>query len=132
MSEKYSLYEPKVQAKLIDFSKEISDLIGYTVILEAKLPEPISPDYIVRHVCEMLGLDIDFVKSKSRKKEAVEAYQIATIMIRDRFHPSLKEIAKTVKTTPVDHSSIIFRLQQHEDWMESDKSYKRKFELCKI
>ena len=127
-----SIYEPEIQQMIADWSFKLSEIIGEQIILEPKIPEPITPDYILKHVCDMLGLDVGFVKGKSRKKEAVEAYQISAVMIRDRFHPSLKEIAKAVKNIPVDHSSIIFRLQQHDDWMETDPTYRSKFNLCRI
>lgn len=127
-----NLYEPFIQNRIAEFSKEISMLIGEPTVFEPKFPEPLTPEEVFEHVCTTLELDKDFVRSASRKTEVVEASQIAAVLIRDNFKSTLKEVGRIIKFKPMDHSSILHKYKQHEDWIQTDMGYRRKFNKCKI
>lgn len=91
-----------------------------------------TPEALFEHVCEVLKLDKDWVRRSTRKTEAVEATQIAAVLIRDNFKIGLSAIGRIVKAKPLHYSSVIHKHRQHDDWIITDKWYREKFNKCKI
>jgi len=84
-----------------------------------KIVIPIEIDRLKKIVCEFHGVDIEV---KCRKTE----YKIARVMyyaiLRTSTHWSLKKICSTLKLNQ-DHATLINALQNHYDYMDTDKYY---------
>lgn len=129
----YSIYDPVIQNKIAELAKEISLLCGEPITLEAHYQVPITPQSIVERVSEKLEIPVKEIKSKSRKQPIQDAGRIATALIHSYFpRLTLLGISVIVKDGGCDHSSIIARLQRHDDLIKTDKVYISKFNLCKI
>mgnify|MGYP000081268175 CR=1 FL=1 len=131
--EKYSLYEPIIQNKIAEFTKEISLLCGEPITLEAQYQAPLTPQSIVERVSEKLEVPVKLIKSKSRKQEVQDAGRIATKLIHDKFPKlSLLGISVFIKQGGCDHTSVIARLRRHDNLIITDKQYIQKYNLCKL
>jgi chromosomal replication initiator protein len=82
----------------------------------------ISMDYISKLVCEYFEISLDMVKSKTRKREIVQARQIAMYLIKRSGKYSLKAVGAFFGGR--DHSTVIYACQTVEDLMETDKKFK--------
>jgi chromosomal replication initiator protein len=83
----------------------------------------ISIDYIQKLVCDYFGVGVDAVKSKVRKREIVQARQIAMYFAKDMTKASLKNIGSHFGNR--DHSTVIHACQTVNDLVETDKKYRR-------
>jgi len=83
----------------------------------------ISIEYIQKLVCEYFQIPVDQVKSKLRKREIVQARQVAMFFAKDMTKASLKNIGSHFGNR--DHSTVIHACQTVNDLMETDKKYKR-------
>jgi chromosomal replication initiation ATPase DnaA len=52
------------------------------------------------------NIDVEFMKSKTRKEEAVQARKLATYYIREKTPMSFLEIGRYVSTIPNDHATM--------------------------
>ncbi len=82
----------------------------------------ISIEYIQKLVCDYFGISIDQVKSKTRKREIVQARQISMYFAKDLTKSSLKTIGMHFGGR--DHSTVIHACQTVNDLMETDKKFK--------
>lgn len=82
----------------------------------------ISIEYIQKLVCDYFGISIDMVKSKTRKREIVQARQISMYFAKDLTKSSLKTIGMHFGGR--DHSTVIHACQTVNDLMETDKKFK--------
>lgn len=95
--------------------------------------EPLNDDAkatkIIHLVSEYFRVNIDLVKGKTRKREIVEARQIAQSLILRFTSLSLKKVGE--KFSNRDHSTIIHSKQTVLDLCETDKQYFAKFTTIK-
>lgn len=82
----------------------------------------ISIEYIQKMVCEYFTIGVDLVKSKTRKREIVQARQISMYFAKDLTKASLKTIGMHFGGR--DHSTVIHACQTVNDLMETDKKFK--------
>jgi chromosomal replication initiator protein len=82
----------------------------------------ISIEYIQKLVCDYFNLAVDTVKSKTRKREIVQARQISMYFAKDLTKASLKTIGTHFGGR--DHSTVIHACQTVNDLMETDKKFK--------
>src|SRR6185436_20870068 len=82
----------------------------------------ISIDYIQKVVCDYYKISVELVKSKTRKREIVQARQISMFYAKDLTKSSLKTIGMFFGGR--DHSTVIHACQTVNDLMETDKQFK--------
>ncbi|HEY1023974.1 MAG TPA: chromosomal replication initiator protein DnaA [Sphingobacteriaceae bacterium] len=82
----------------------------------------ISMEYIQKLVCEYFEVPVDMVKSKTRKREIVQARQISMYLAKSHTKTSLKSIGQFFGGR--DHSTVIYACQTVEDLIDTDKKFK--------
>jgi len=82
----------------------------------------ISIEYIQKLVCDYFTIPVEQVKSKTRKREIVQARQISMFYAKDLTKSSLKTIGMHFGGR--DHSTVIHACQTVNDLMETDKKFK--------
>jgi chromosomal replication initiator protein len=86
----------------------------------------ISIEYIQKLVCDYFSIPVEQVKSKTRKREIVQARQISMYYAKDLTKSSLKTIGMHFGGR--DHSTVIHACQTVNDLMETDKKFKADIE----
>lgn len=82
----------------------------------------ISIDYIHKVVCDYFGLPVDMIKSKTRKREVVQARQIAMFFAKSMTKSSLSAIG--LHCGGKDHATVLHACRTVNNLMETDKKYK--------
>lgn len=82
----------------------------------------ISMEYIQKLVCEYFEVPVEMVKSKTRKREIVQARQISMYLSKSHTKTSLKSIGAFFGGR--DHSTVIYACQTVEDLIDTDKKFK--------
>jgi chromosomal replication initiator protein len=82
----------------------------------------ISMEYIQKLVCEYFEVPIEMVKSKTRKREIVQARQISMYLAKLHTKTSLKSIGAFFGGR--DHSTVIYACQTVDDLVDTDKKFK--------
>lgn len=82
----------------------------------------ISIDYIQKVVSGYYGIGIDQMKSKTRKREIVQARQISMFFAKQMTKASLKNIGMYFGGR--DHSTVIHACQTVNDLIDTDKKFK--------
>ena len=82
----------------------------------------ISIESIQKLVCEYFEVPIDMIKSKTRKREIVQARQISMYLAKSHTKSSLKSIGMHFGGR--DHSTVIYACQTVDDLMETDKKFR--------
>ncbi|HYK77033.1 MAG TPA: chromosomal replication initiator protein DnaA [Daejeonella sp.] len=82
----------------------------------------ISMEYIQQLVCEYFEVPIEMVKSKTRKREIVQARQISMYLAKLHTKTSLKSIGAFFGGR--DHSTVIYACQTVDDLIDTDKKFK--------
>jgi chromosomal replication initiator protein len=86
----------------------------------------ISIEYIQKLVSEFYSLSVELLKSKTRKREIVQARQISMYFSKQLTKSSLKNIGMHFGGR--DHSTVIHACQTVNDLMDTDKKFKRDVE----
>lgn len=79
-------------------------------------------EQIQRIVCEYFGLPEDLVRARTRKREAVQARQVAMYFAKQYTKHSLKTIG--LKFGGRDHSTVIHGIQAVENQIETDAKFR--------
>lgn len=82
----------------------------------------ISIEYIEKLVCEYFEVPIEMVRSKTRKREIVQARQISMYLAKSFTKSSLKTIGDFFGGR--DHSTVIYACQTVVDLIDTDKKFK--------
>ena len=82
----------------------------------------ISLEYIQKLVCEYFEVPVEMIKSKTRKREVVQARQISMYLAKNLTKTSLKSIGQFFGGR--DHSTVIYACQTVVDLIETDKKFK--------
>ncbi|SMO62344.1 chromosomal replication initiator protein DnaA [Solitalea koreensis] len=82
----------------------------------------ISMESIQKLVCEYFEIPMEMVKSKTRKREIVQARQISMYLAKNHTKASLKTIGQFYGGR--DHSTVIYACQTVEDLIDTDKKFK--------
>jgi chromosomal replication initiator protein len=86
----------------------------------------ISIEFIQKLVCDYFTIPVEMVKSKTRKREIVQARQISMYYAKDLTKSSLKTIGMHFGGR--DHSTVIHACQTVNDLMETDKKFRADIE----
>lgn len=87
------------------------------------------PD-IVSIVCFKTGIEIQRIKEKNRKREIVEARQIAMWMMNSYTRLSLSAIGAYFESEghKFDHATVLHAIKTVNNLRETDKDFREKFE----
>ena len=83
-------------------------------------------NYILKVVCAEYGVKISDVKGVVRKREFVEPRHVFCSIVKRYFgsHKSLSNIGKVISR---DHSTIINSIKNVNDWLDTDKQFRKKY-----
>ena len=82
----------------------------------------ISIDYIQKVVCDYFGLPVDLMKSKTRKREVVQARQVTMYFAKSLTKSSLSAIGSYCGGK--DHATVLHACRTVNNLMETDKKYR--------
>ncbi len=87
----------------------------------AQISREITIQSILDMVAGHFNLDVEVIKSNSRKREIVIARQLAMYFVKEHTSHSLKTIGKAFGGR--DHSTVIYSCRTVNDLIDSDKSF---------
>jgi len=90
--------------------------------LVKKTTKEVSIDSISETVCEYFGLELDILQSKTRKREIVQARQIAMFFSKGLTNSSLSTIG--AKIGKKDHATVLHACKAINNLIETDKDFK--------
>ncbi|MEA3447175.1 MAG: chromosomal replication initiator protein DnaA [Bacteroidota bacterium] len=104
--------------------KEISMELAKTMIdkLVTNSEREISIDYIQKVVCNYFGLTVDKLNSKTRKREVVQARQIAMYFAKNMTKSSLAIIGANIGNK--DHATVLHACKTVNNLIETNKNFK--------
>jgi chromosomal replication initiator protein len=82
----------------------------------------VSIDYIQKVVCDYFNLPIELIKSKTRKREVVQARQIAMFFAKSLTKSSLSNIG--LNCGGKDHATVLHACRTVNNLMDTDKKFK--------
>lgn len=82
----------------------------------------VSVDYIQKTVCDYFGLELESLQSKTRKREVVQARQIAMYFSKNLTKSSLAAIGS--KIGQKDHSTVLYAYRTISNLIETDRDFK--------
>jgi chromosomal replication initiator protein len=82
----------------------------------------VSIDYIQKVVCDYFSLPIDLLKSKTRKRQVVQARQIAMFFAKSMTKSSLSLIGANCGGK--DHATVLHACRTVNNLMDTDKKFK--------
>lgn len=116
---------------LKEIELELKDIVkekyGDTDIQVAVYRNKIDYDTIIQFVCELNDITRTDFKSKSRKRERVEARAMFVTFVRS-INPKtpLETLGRLIGCR--DHTTVIHALKKHRDTYIYDKFYKNRYE----
>ncbi|MCG8580939.1 MAG: chromosomal replication initiator protein DnaA [Bacteroidales bacterium] len=90
--------------------------------LVKKTTKELSIDSISQTVCDYFGLELDILQSKTRKREIVQARQIAMFFSKGLTNSSLSTIG--AKIGKKDHATVLHACKAINNLIETDKDFK--------
>ncbi len=104
--------------------KKITCDVAKSIIdkLVRKTQKELSVDFIQQTVCNYFGLDIDSLQSKTRKREIVQARQVAMYFSKSLTNSSLSCIG--TKIGKKDHATVLHACKTVNNMIETDKEFK--------
>jgi len=100
----------------IELAKQIIDKLIRSTYRE------ISIDYIQKVVCNYFNINVEVIKSKTRKREIVQARQIAMYFAKSFTKSSLVEIGKVMGGK--DHATVLHACKMVNNLIDTDKRFK--------
>ena len=100
----------------IDLTKQIIDKYVKNTKRE------ISIDYIQKVVCDYFDMDMDQLKSKTRKREIVQARQIAMFFAKSMTKSSLATIGTQIGNK--DHATVLHACKTVNNLIDTDKGFR--------
>jgi chromosomal replication initiator protein len=104
------------KAITLDLAKQMIDKFVKNTARE------VSIDYIQKVVCDYFSLPLDLMKSKTRKREVVQARQIAMYFSKSLTKSSLATIG--MHCGGKDHATVLHACRTVNNLMETDKRFK--------
>jgi chromosomal replication initiator protein DnaA len=101
----------------LDIAKQITEC------LISSTKREISIDRIRNTVCSYFGLSTEAIQSKTRKREIVQARQIAMYFCRHMTKHALAQIGAEIGNK--DHATVLHACKTVEDLSDTDKSFKQ-------
>ncbi len=81
-----------------------------------------SIDYIQKVVCDYFNLNVEKLQSKTRKREVVQARQIAMYFSKNLTSSSLSAIGAAIGGK--DHATVLYACRQVNNFVETDREFK--------
>lgn len=105
--------------------KEINVDLARQVIdrLVKNSKKEISIDYIQKVVCDYFNIEVDQLQTKTRKREIVQARQIAMYFSKNLTKSSLANIGTQIGGK--DHATVLHACKTVNNLMETDKQFKQ-------
>ena len=100
----------------IDLAKSMLDKFVRNTVRE------VSIDYIQKVVCDYFDIPIDIMKSKTRKREIVQARQLAMFFSKQMTKSSLATIGKYCGNK--DHATVLHACKTVNNLADTDKQFK--------
>jgi chromosomal replication initiator protein len=92
--------------------------------------DPITPEYVKMTVSFVTSVRTEAMEGKTRKREVVEARQLAMDLIKQEFdHLSLKKIGEMFGGR--DHTTVIHARKTVFDLNQTSKEFSRKYDNCR-
>ncbi|NPA36866.1 MAG: chromosomal replication initiator protein DnaA [Chlorobi bacterium] len=91
--------------------------------LVKKEKKELSVDHISKTVCDYYGLEMGTFQSKTRKREIVQARQIAMYFSKTLTNSSLASIGSKIGNK--DHATVLHACKTINNLMETDKEFKK-------
>jgi len=104
----------------LDLAKEMIDKLIKNTKRE------ISVDYIQKVVCNFFNVGVDLLHSKTRKREIVQARQVAMFFSKSLTKSSLATIGSQIGGK--DHATVLHACKTINNLIETDKSFKLQIE----
>jgi len=106
--------------------KEITIDVAISIVdkLVKKSQKELSVDYIQQIVCDYFGLAVDSLQSKTRKREIVQARQVAMYFSKSLTNSSLSTIGS--KIGKKDHATVLHACKTVNNLIETNKDFKNK------
>ncbi len=104
--------------------KKITCDVAKSIIdkLVRKTQKELSVDFIQQTVCNYFGLDLDSLQLKTRKREIVQARQVAMYFSKSLTNSSLSCIG--TKIGKKDHATVLHACKTVNNMIETDKEFK--------
>jgi chromosomal replication initiation ATPase DnaA len=119
----------KVFGNLQEFKESKPSALLYAGIIQYK-KQMFSCNEIIKLVCESLGIELEYIKRRSRKREIVFARQIAMTMCCKYTAFSLNDIGNSFITMEnpkgYDHATILHAKKTIADLKQTSKEVKSK------
>ncbi len=108
--------------------KEITLALAREMIdkISKNVQKEISVDYIQKVVCNYFNLPTDAIRSKTRKREIVQARQVAMYFSKNLTKSSLASIGAQIGGK--DHATVLHACKTVNNLMETDKSFRMQIE----
>ncbi len=87
------------------------------------IPKEVTIDYIQKTVCQYFDIPIEKLKSKSRKRETVQARQLAMYFSKQHTKASLAVIGS--KCGNKDHATVLHACKTIKNLIDTDKRFKK-------
>jgi chromosomal replication initiator protein len=104
------------KAITLDLAKQMIDKFVKNTVRE------VSIDYIQKVVCDYFNLPIELIKSKTRKREVVQARQIAMYFAKSMTKSSLATIG--MHCGGKDHATVLHACRTVNNLIETDKRFR--------
>lgn len=104
------------KAITLDLAKQMIDKFVKNTVRE------VSIDYIQKVVCDYFNLPIELIKSKTRKREVVQARQIAMYFAKNMTKASLATIG--MHCGGKDHATVLHACRTVNNLIETDKRFR--------
>lgn len=101
----------------------VQDILGKMV---KKPSEELTVDKIQEVVCEHFNISVDLLQTKTRKREVVQARQLAMYFCKNFTKYSLSYIGS--KIGKKDHATVLYACKAVSDLMDTDRNFKMQVE----
>ncbi len=110
------------------YNREIDLALAERILKKAVQSEPrvISIDNIIEKVCSHFAVDCSIIHSKSRKREIVQARQVAMFLAKKHTDSSSSKIGKLIGNK--DHATVLHACKIVKDQYEVDKAFRSDIE----
>lgn len=100
---------------------ELAESVTGQIVSEEK--NELTIDKVMQTVCEYFNITREMLLSKSRKRQIVQARQIAMFLCRNRINCSLSTIGTEIGGK--DHATVLHACSTVSDLIETDKMFKQ-------
>lgn len=99
---------------------------GIKEVFRIQSAPKITPEYVIKHVCEYYGIQPEKLKTGNRSKELVDARHVVFYILRRNTNITLKEAGLLFNR---DHTTVIHGLEKLSDLMDTEPNTKAAVEF---